>query len=339
MEENIDKIFMRRAIQLAKLGLGKAAPNPCVGSVIVYDGKIIGEGYHKKNGTAHAEVNAVNSVKPENHHLLSKSTIYVTLEPCHHYGKTPPCVDLILKHQFPKVVIGCKDPNPKVGGQSIEKLRKNGVEVEVGVLEKECWEVTKRFMTFFTKKRPFIILKYAQSYDGFIGKKNKQVWITGKQTKRLVHKWRHEEAAILVGTNTALIDNPTLTNRLWFGTQPLRLVIDAKNRLSKDLNIFNNDAITKVLENGDISIILKTLYDLKINSLIVEGGQTLLNSFIEQNLWDEARIFTGNVRINDGVNAPNFLKISPLSTKKVGDDILKYYRNSTGTTFINSNSI
>ena len=335
MSKNIDETYMQRAIQLAALGLGNAAPNPCVGSVIVHNGKIIGEGYHKKNGTAHAEVNAVNSVQPENRHLLSQSTIYVTLEPCHHYGKTPPCVDLILKYQFPKVVIGCKDPNPKVGGKSIEKLRKSGVEVEVGILEKECWEVAKRFMTFFTKKRPYIILKYAQSCDGFIGKVDQQVWITGAQTKRLVHKWRHEEAAILVGTNTAAIDNPTLTNRLWFGTQPLRLVIDTKNRLSTDLNIFNNDALTKVLENGDILTILNMLYDLKINSLIVEGGATLLNSFIEQNLWDEARIFTGNRRVlrtgvslKEGVKAPDFPNVSPLETRKVGDDILKYYRNN-----------
>lgn len=330
----MQEFFMQRAIQLATLGLGHTAPNPCVGSVIVHDGKIIGEGYHKKHGTAHAEVNAVNSVQPENRHLLSQSTIYVTLEPCHHYGKTPPCVDLILENKFPKVVIGCKDPNPKVGGKSIDKLRKHGVTVEVGVLEKECWEVAKRFMTFFTKKRPYVILKYAQSQDGFIGKKDQQVWITGTQTKRLVHKWRHEEAAILVGTNTAEVDNPTLTNRLWFGTQPLRLVIDTKNRLSQDLNIFNTDALTKVLKTGDISTILNLLYEMKINSLIVEGGAMLLNSFIEQNLWDEARIFTGNRRVlgtavalKEGVKAPNFPNILPSKEIKIGQDKLRIYKN------------
>ena len=326
-QRNQQEVFMQRAIQLATLGLGKTAPNPCVGSVIVYNGKIIGEGYHKKYGTAHAEVNAVRSVRPENRHLLPESTIYVTLEPCHHYGKTPPCVDLILDHKFRKVVIGCKDPNPKVGGKSIEKLRKNGVEVEVGILEKECWEVAKRFMCFFTKKRPYIILKYAQSRDGFIGKKDKQVWITGSQTKRLVHKWRHEEAAILVGTNTAEIDNPTLTNRLWFGTQPLRLVIDTKSRLSNDLNIFNQAALTKVLDNGDIPTILHTLYEMKINSLIVEGGATLLNSFMKQNLWDEARIFTGKSYLKEGVKAPDFLNILPVLVQKIGEDTLRIYQN------------
>lgn len=324
---NPQEAFMRRAILLATLGLGKAAPNPCVGSIIVYNGKIIGEGYHELHGTAHAEVNAVNSVPVESLHLLSKSTIYVTLEPCHHYGKTPPCVDLILKHKFPKVVIGCKDPNPKVGGQSIEKLRKNGVEVTVGVLENECWEVAKRFMTFFTKQRPYIILKYAKSQDGFIGQSDKQVWITGGQSKRLVHKWRNEEAAILVGTNTAAIDNPTLTNRLWYGNNPLRLVIDTKNRLPNDLNIFNEIATTKTFETSDISTILKTLYDLKINSLIVEGGATLLNSFIAENLWDEARIFTGNSYLKNGVLAPNLPKIQPFKIEQIGDDTLEWFKN------------
>lgn len=324
---NPQEAFMRRAIQLATLGLGKAAPNPCVGSIIVYNGKIIGEGYHELHGTAHAEVNAVNSVPFESLHLLSKSTIYVTLEPCHHYGKTPPCVDLILKHKFPKVVIGCKDPNPKVGGQSIEKLRKNGVKVTVGVLENECWEVAKRFMTFFTKKRPYIILKYAKSQDGFIGQSDKQVWITGGQSKRLVHKWRNEEAAILVGTNTAAIDNPTLTNRLWYGNNPLRLVIDTKNRLPNDLNIFNEIATTKIFKTSDISTILKTLYDLKINSLIVEGGATLLNSFIAENLWDEARIFTGNSYLKNGVLAPNLPKIQPFKIEQIGDDTLEWFKN------------
>ncbi|NJN78037.1 MAG: bifunctional diaminohydroxyphosphoribosylaminopyrimidine deaminase/5-amino-6-(5-phosphoribosylamino)uracil reductase RibD [Saprospiraceae bacterium] len=318
---------MQRAIQLASLGLGKTAPNPCVGSVIVYEDRIIGEGFHRLCGTAHAEVNAVNSVKIADKHLLSKSTIYVTLEPCHHYGKTPPCVDLILGNKIPKIVIGCQDPNPKVGGKSIKKLRNNGIEVIVGVLEKECWEVAKRFMTFFTKKRPYIILKYAKSKDNFIGKPTEQIWITGSQSKRLVHKWRNEEGAILVGTNTAAIDNPSLTNRLWYGKNPLRLVIDTQGKLDENLNIFDNYAATKVFEKGDIPLILKELYDLKINSLIVEGGATLLNSFIEQELWDEARIFTGDVYLKNGIEAPNFPNISPMETKIIGKDKLEIFRN------------
>ncbi|MFT6149697.1 MAG: diaminohydroxyphosphoribosylaminopyrimidine deaminase [Saprospiraceae bacterium] len=318
--------YMRRAIQLASLGLGKAAPNPCVGSVIVYEDRIIGEGFHRLYGTAHAEVNAVNSVKAAERHLLSKSTIYVTLEPCHHYGKTPPCVDLILENKIPKVIIGCRDPNPKVGGKSIEKLKQNGVEVTVGILEKDCWEVAKRFMTFFTKKRPYIILKYAKSKDGFIGKRNKQVWITGSQSKRLVHKWRNEEGSILVGTNTAAIDNPSLTNRLWYGKNPLRLVIDTKGKLNLNLNLFDDKAETKVFKNSAIELMLKALSDLKINSLIVEGGATLLNSFIEKGLWDEARVFTGNCYLEDGIAAPNLPKNEPIETKIIGQDKLEIFK-------------
>lgn len=327
MMNQVDEFFMRRAIQLAKLGLGNTAPNPCVGSVIVHNNIIIGEGFHQKYGTPHAEVNAINSVKPEDRFLLSESTIYVTLEPCFHYGKTPPCVDLIIKNNLKRVVIGCEDPNPKVGGQSIKKLRNLGIEVRVNVLNKECRAVAKRFMTYFTKKRPYIILKYAQSADGFIGRQDKQVWITGQQSKRLTHKWRHEESAILVGTNTALIDNPTLTNRLWFGTQPLRLVIDTRHRLSSELNIFNNDAPFKVLESNNLSEILDMLYELKVNSLIVEGGAALLNSFIELNLWDEARVFTGDSLLKDGIKAPTLQDFQPKNSIKIGQDILHIYQN------------
>lgn len=328
-----DEFFMRRAIQLARLGLGNTAPNPCVGSVIVHNNIIIGEGFHQKYGTPHAEVNAVNAVQSEHRHLLPESTIYVTLEPCHHYGKTPPCVDLILAKKIKRVVIGCEDPNPKVGGKSIKKLRNHGVEVTVNVLEKACWEVAQRFMTFFNKKRPYIILKYAQSTDGFIGRKDRQVWITGSQSKRLVHKWRHEEAAILVGTNTVIIDNPTLTNRFWFGSQPLRLTIDTSRRLSFDMNIFNQDAPSKVFETSNLPLILKELYDLKINSLLVEGGATLLNSFIEQNLWDEARIFTGNKPLKEGVNAPQFPH-KEVEVKTIGNDTLKIYKNKNAASLV-----
>ncbi len=318
---------MHRAIQLAALGLGNVAPNPCVGSVIVWNNRIIGEGYHQRYGTAHAEVNAVHSVAESDLHLLAEATIYVTLEPCHHYGKTPPCVDLILKYKIPHVVIGCQDPNPKVEGKSIEKLRKHGVVVTVGVLEAECWEVAKRFMTFFTKKRPYIILKYAKSKDGFIGKSESQVWITGSQSKRLVHKWRNEEGAILVGTNTAAIDNPSLTNRLWYGKNPLRLVIDTIGRLDDNLAIFDKNATTKIFKHSDIDLMLQELYDLKITSVIVEGGARLLNSFIQKNLWDEARIFTGNCFLENGVKAPVLPITEKPESKKVGADELQIIKN------------
>lgn len=324
-----DEKFMNRAIQLAQLGIGNIAPNPAVGAVIVYENKIIGEGFHQKYGAGHAEVNAVNSVNSKDLILLSKSTIYVTLEPCHHYGKTPPCVDLLLRHQFKRVVIGCQDPNPKVGGQSIQKLRQNDVEVEVGILEKACFEVAKRFMTFHTKKRPYIILKFAKSKDNFIGKPNEQIWITGSQVKRLVHRWRSEEGAILVGTNTAVIDNPTLTNRLWTGKNPIRVVIDANNRLSEDLNIFNADVKTIRIKTTDLSEILSLLHTEKINSVIIEGGAKILQAFINENLWDEARVFTGNKYLQTGIEAPKFDFEQVQFERKImiGEDILEIFSN------------
>jgi diaminohydroxyphosphoribosylaminopyrimidine deaminase / 5-amino-6-(5-phosphoribosylamino)uracil reductase len=300
----MDEQFMARALQLAHLGQGQVAPNPMVGAVIVRNGKIIGEGWHARYGEAHAEVNAVRSLSAENLQHCDTATIYVTLEPCHHYGKTPPCVDLILKHRFARVVIGCQDPNPQVGGKSIEKLRQNGVVVTVGVLERECEHLARRFMTFFTKKRPYIILKFAQSADGFIGRTGEQVKITNALTQRLVHRWRSEEAAILVGTNTAITDNPTLTNRLWSGGNPLRLVIDTKNRLSPNANLRNADAPTVIYNTSNLQEILADLYTRKINSVIVEGGAALLQSFINADLWDEARILTGKKTLQNGIKAP-----------------------------------
>lgn len=319
---------MERCFQLAQLGLGKVKTNPMVGSVIVYQGKIIGEGYHKKYGFAHAEVNAINSVRPENKSLLSKSTIYVSLEPCFHFGKTPPCVNLLLKHKIPKVVISCIDPNPKVGGKSVEKLRQHGVEVITEILERKGRQVARRFFTRMEKKRPYIILKYAQSQDGYLGKPNEQVWITNALSKRLTHRWRSEEAAILVGTNTAAIDNPQLTNRLWTGASPLRVVLDKTLRLPKTLRLFDGQHPTLVFTEKpcsnqpnvqyhtiDFSMgiaeqlrqLLTILYKMKIGSIIVEGGTQLLESFIQQDMWDEARIFVGAKRLNGGLPAPNLL--------------------------------
>lgn len=314
---------MRRCIQLANRAGGYNAPNPRVGALIVYQNQIIGEGYHQQYGQAHAEVNAVASVAEEHRQFLSQSTIYVTLEPCFHYGKTPPCVDLILEHQIPRVVIACTDPFEKVAGQSIKKLKERGVEVVVGVLEEEATWLARRFFTNVQQKRPYVLLKFAQSKDGFIGNINEEIAISNAMSKRLVHKWRSEEAAILVGTNTALVDDPQLNNRLYFGRNPLRLVLDRQLRLPEQLHIFDgrietwvftaeNDCpkrkgvrfITLDFDEHLIERILDYLYQQKIQSVMVEGGRQLLQSFIDAGLWDEARVFVGNKRLGDGVAAP-----------------------------------
>lgn len=317
---------MKRCLELARLGAGSVAPNPMVGSVIVFREKIIGEGFHQKYGEPHAEVNAVNSVlKPE---LLRESTLYVTLEPCAHQGLTPPCSNLIIEKQIPRVVIGTVDPFSEVAGKGIEKLRKAGVNVELGILEKECRELNKRFFTFHEKKRPFVILKWAQTLDGFIdidrGQENfgEPTWITGNLALRMVHKIRSEESAILVGTHTAEKDNPSLTVRHWSGNNPVRAVVDRNLRLSQELNLFDGKAKTLVFnalkseedfpverikinfENNIPGQILEELYNRKIISIIVEGGRQLLESFIHQNLWDEAHVFFGNKFFYSGIPAP-----------------------------------
>ena len=243
-----DEIYMKRCLELAALGLGKTYPNPMVGAVLVYKNKIIGEGWHQKAGEAHAEVHAIASVKDTA--LLAKATLYVNLEPCAHLGKTPPCASLIVRHKIPKVVVGCIDHFSKVSGKGIEMMREAGISVTVGVLEKECKESHKRFFTFHDKKRPYIILKWAETTDGFTApldqEKGKPFWITSPESKKRVHKWRTEEAAILVGTKTVELDNPSLTARLWKGKQPLRVVIDKSMKLNSSLNTFNNAAKTLV---------------------------------------------------------------------------------------------
>ena len=248
----INEKYIRRCIELARNGLGTTYPNPLVGSVIVYDGKIIGEGWHKKSGESHAEVNAVKAVKDKS--LLKKATIYVSLEPCSHFGKTPPCCDLIIKNNIPNVVIGTVDPNVKVAGNGIKKLIEAGIHVTVGVLEEECNALNKRFFTFHKKKRPFIVLKWAESQDGFIAPteklEKKPVWITNQYSRQLVHKWRTEEQAILVGTQTAIDDNPKLNARDWSGKNPIRLVIDQNNRIEKNNHIFDNQAVTIVFSKS-----------------------------------------------------------------------------------------
>lgn len=328
--------YMQRCIDLARNGFGNTAPNPMVGSVIVHKGKIIGEGFHRNCGEPHAEVNAINSVQNKN--ILKESTIYVNLEPCSHYGKTPPCANLIASLEIPKVVIGSIDTAAHVSGKGVEILESAGCDVTVGVLEKECRELNKRFFTFHEKQRPYIILKWAQTKDGFIDINRddnapvQPTWITNDYAKALVHKWRAEEQAILVGTNTALQDNPSLTTRNWIGKNPLRIVFDQNLKLPLDLKLFDHTADTliiadikakslekkKLLNNIGIEFVdysndfytqlFKILVKKNIQSIIIEGGEKVLTSFIERNLWDEARIFTGDVKFYKGVKAPKFDK-------------------------------
>ncbi len=317
---------MIRCLELAKLGIRDVAPNPMVGSVIVHDNTIIGEGYHRKYGGPHAEVNAINSVK--NKKLLSESTIYVSLEPCSHFGKTPPCSDLIIAEKIPNVVIGTIDPNTLIAGKGIKKLKKAGINVKVGILETECTELNKRFFTYHMYQRPFITLKWAQTQDGFIDiirngdNYGEATWISNSISKILVHKTRSEENAILVGKTTALKDNPSLTTREWAGNNPTRLVIDKNLNLPKTLNLFNNQAPTIVFnvqetkEEKNIHYlkidfseeiapqILTVLFNLEIQSLIIEGGTKTLQQFIDLKLWDEAHVYTGPIFFNSGIQAP-----------------------------------
>jgi diaminohydroxyphosphoribosylaminopyrimidine deaminase/5-amino-6-(5-phosphoribosylamino)uracil reductase len=318
---------MRRCLELAQLGLGNVSPNPMVGAVIVHNDNIIGEGYHQKYGEPHAEVNAINKVinNFSNYaELLRQSTIYVSLEPCAHYGKTPPCADLIIKHQVPKVVVGCRDPFEQVNGKGIEKLQAAGIEVISGILEEECKWLNRRFFTRVQKHRPYIILKWAQTADGFFAPADgSQLWITGLESRKLVHQWRGEEDAILVGTNTVAIDNPQLNVRYGKGKLPKRIVIDRDLKLSRDLNVFDQSVETLVFNriktefDGKIKYIaledferfvpqyiLYQLYLQDIQSVIIEGGAKTLNSFIDAGLWDEARIFTGETVLNNGIEAP-----------------------------------
>ncbi len=332
---NNHETYIKRCLEIAKNGLGTTRPNPMVGSVIIHNNSIIGEGYTSKYGENHAEVNAINSVSDKS--LLKEATLYVTLEPCSHFGKTPPCSDLIIKHQIPNVVVGCIDDNVKVAGKGIEKLKNAGCNVIVGVLENKCKSHHKRFFTFHNKKRPYIILKWAETLDGFIAPETKDeqkpVWITNECSRQLVHKWRTEEQAILVGTNTVLNDNPSLTSRNWIGQNPIRVVIDKDNKLSKSYTVFNNEAETIIINKNIIDFsnhiakqICGVLFQKNINSIIIEGGTKTLQTFIDENLWDEARIFTGNNSFNTGIKAPKFNRVA-LSEEKIKTDTLKFYKN------------
>ena len=327
------EFYIKRCLQVAKNGLGSTRPNPMVGAVVVYDNRIIGEGFTSAYGGNHAEVNAINSVKDQA--LLNKSTLYVTLEPCSHFGKTPPCSDLIIKHKIHEVVIGCVDDNPEVAGKGIAKLRASGCNVTIGILESECKTHHKRFFTYHNKKRPYIILKWAESKDGFIAPiskdEQKPVWITNTYSRQLVHKWRSEEQAILVGTNTVLEDNPSLTVRDWTGENPIRVVLDKESKLNSNFNVFNDAAEAFRITNREIDFnkpiaiqIADILYKKNINSIIIEGGSHTLQTFINEGLWDEARIFTGDVEFKDGLKAPD-LKGKLISESRIKNDLLRIY--------------
>jgi len=340
---NSEEFYINKCIVLARLAKGKTSPNPMVGSVIVHQDKIIGEGYHQQYGSHHAEVNAINNVKDKS--LLSESTLYVNLEPCAHFGKTPPCSDLIIEHKIPKVVIGCIDTFSEVSGKGIAKMEKAGIEVVVGVLEKQSKELNKRFFAFHEKKRPYIILKWAESKDGFIAPTNQteSFWMTSSVSKRLVHQWRSEEDAILVGRITAEKDNPSLTVREVEGNNPIRIVIDKDLKLSNDLNLFNQESKTlifnsvkteetdsnyfiKIYFNNLTKSILQELHQQNIQSVIIEGGSKTLQSFIDDNMWDEARIFTTKKELTDGVKSPN-IKGEIVTTKEIGRDTLEIITN------------
>ena len=347
----IHENYILRCIQLAKNGLGTTFPNPMVGSVIVHNEKIIGEGYTSPYGGPHAEVNAIKSVAEPS--LLKNATLYVTLEPCSHYGKTPPCADLIVEHKIPRVVIGISDPNTKVAGKGIQKLKEAGCEVTVGVLEKECREHHRRFLTFHQKKRPFIILKWAETLDGFMAPEPEKrttdpqpYWITNARSRQLVHQWRSEEQAILVGTNTVLIDNPKLNLRFWYGTSPTRIIIDRKLKIDQTFHILDGSIKTLVItevttsdnylpgicyETIDFSKnvarqIGEKLYKNNLLSVIVEGGAKTLKTFIEEGLWDEARIFTGNAQFGKGLKSPN-ISGRWMESNTIEKDTLKILRN------------
>ncbi len=339
------ELYIKRCIDLAQNAKGYTSPNPMVGSVIVCEDKIIGEGWHHAPGLPHAEVNAINSVTEKE--KLEDSTIYVSLEPCAHFGRTPPCSDLIIENKIPRVVIGCRDPFEQVNGRGIEKLKAAGIEVTEGILEEECLKLNKAFFTFHTKKRPYIILKWAQTADGFMDISRKENekginWITQPETKTLVHQWRAEVDAILVGKNTILNDNPSLTVREVEGKNPIRLIIDPRAQLSNDHSIFNNDAPTAIFtdqntkaKNGvkhqlidyssePLTEIMNYCYNHQIQSVLVEGGAHTLQSFINAGLWDEARVLTGLSKFKNGLQAPQ-IKLAPASSFSFGKDQVNIY--------------
>lgn len=346
----VNENYMRRCHELAEIGRSEVSPNPMVGCVIVADGRIIGEGYHKKYGTAHAEVNAVNHVFEQYgdkaHDLLKSASVYVSLEPCAHFGKTPPCADLLVRHQVRAVIIGNADPFPAVNGKGMEKLQAAGIKVTHGVLEAEGRELNKRFFTRVEKQRPYIILKWAQTANGYFAPLvNKQQWISNPLSKKLVHKWRSEEDAILVGKKTVITDNPELSTREWPGSNPIRIIIDKHLEIPQTQHVYSdqvktiflNEVKTEVVGNNhfvqmeDMTFYLPQkiafqLYLMDIQSVIIEGGANILNQFISAGLWDEARVIKSGTNWLEGVNAPQISglieDIIPLNT-----DTLFIHRN------------
>lgn len=345
---------MHRCLQLAALASGHVAPNPMVGSVLVHNNRIIGEGYHMQYGQPHAEVNCIASVKEADKQLINQSTLYVSLEPCAHFGKTPPCADLIVEKKIPKVVVGCRDPFAQVNGKGIEKLQAAGVEVVMDVLEKECRELNKRFFTFHTRHRPYVVLKWAQTADHYIANlTTERLTISNAYTARLVHKWRSEEAGIVVGTNTALNDDPQLNTRHWPGKNPVRIVVDMNLRLPAWLKLFDGAAPTIVFNKHkhtlpfeklsgynlpgvhyyqvteDVNLVhqlLNGLYHLGVQSILVEGGSQLLQSFIDEGLWDEAKVITNEgLFIGAGLPAPQLQHATLIHTEKILSDSLQTF--------------
>jgi diaminohydroxyphosphoribosylaminopyrimidine deaminase / 5-amino-6-(5-phosphoribosylamino)uracil reductase len=357
------EIYMHRCLQLAQLGAGSVAPNPMVGAVLVHDDKIIGEGYHRLYGGPHAEPNCIASVREDELHLIDKSTLYVSLEPCAHFGKTPPCADLVIRSKIPRVVIGVRDPFTEVNGKGIEKLMAAGVQVEVGILEQQCRELNKRFFTFHTQHRPYLILKWAQTLDGKVANQDySRLLISNEHTNRLVHKWRGEEAAIAIGTNTALFDDPELTTRLAPGANPIRIVVDMDLRLPKSLNLFDtltttivfntkehNLPLQKISANElkqigvgyyqvteDVSLVhqvTNALYSMGIQSVLIEGGPYLLQSFIDEGVWDEARIITNEELVSGtGLSAPTLSNATLHASEKIFSEVIRTYKNTTTNT-------
>ena len=334
---NIHEKYISRCIELGKLGIGNTYPNPSVGSCIVYNNKIIGEGYTSRPGKNHAEINAINSVKIKSQ--LKESTLYVTLEPCSHHGKTPPCTNEIIKNKIPRVIIGTLDPHTEVSGKGIKQLEEAGIEVVLGVLENKCKDHHKRFLTFINKKRPYIILKWAETNDGFIAPKTKNelkpVWISNRHSRQLVHKWRSEEQCLIVGRKTISEDNPKLTTRDWDGRDPIVVIISKDNNLNNNSNVFNSKAEKIIISNELIDFkkpignqITNLLYNRNIISAIVEGGAQTLQTFINENLWDEIRKFKSPLNFKNGTKAP-IVNIKPRNkTLIVQDKLLVIYNNN-----------
>lgn len=348
---NFNLKYMYRCLQLAEYGAGYVAPNPMVGAVLVVDDRIIGEGYHQRYGEPHAEPNAIRSVTESDKHLLKSATLYVNLEPCSHYGKTPPCADLIVKSGIPRVVIGTLDPNPRVAGRGVHILRNAGVEVEVGVLSDACYELNKRFFIFQERERPFILLKWAQTKDGFIDycrldASEKPLAISNRITSQLTHKMRSENQSILIATNTVLLDNPSLTVRNWSGRNPIRMAIDRRNTIPANYHILDGKVSTIIFtENGGesksnveyvmvdfesnvLENIIQEIYKRNIHSVLVEGGAMLLNSFINSGLWDEANVEISDQCIESGVPVP-VVNLQPVSHDKYDGHEWLHYKNLT----------